>query len=313
MNHKSQFTSSASRRDHVRLLIVLLLCACVTAGCAGPDAALFSPTRADGWSAQPIAVNHRFTPDATLDPTTATPVGDEGYYLHVLTSANDWDFRDSQSFIVSFIKHPAGHTWLILESPEQRLEFGHSGNYGVTQPRYHEGVIQRLRDADPNPIAYLWRTMPDGQFEVGNPGHEPTFVWRMPITRHAYQRINEYIMSRKYDQFSLSTYNCGELVTEAAALAGINLTSVIRLTFPPRGQVQGHNLLVWTDPQYRVFEIRSMDVLEADLRHLARLSIGSDATAEYLASKPYPPLRRLDTPSDRPVTSLFDQESHCCP
>lgn len=299
MNTEPQFTGSHCLRwNRVGLLMLLLLCAWVTTGCAGPAAALFSPTRADGWGAQPIAINHRFTPDAALDPATGAPVGDEGYYLHVLISANDWDFRDSQSFVVSFIKHPAGHTWLILESPEQRLEYGHAGNYGVLQPRYHEGVIQRLRDGDANPIAYIWQTMPDGQFEVGNPGHDPTFVWRMPITRRAYQRIHKYTMDRKYDQFSLSTYNCGELVTKAAALAGINLTSMTRLTFPSKGQVQGHNLLVWTDPRYRVFEIRSMDVLEADLRHLARLGIGSDATAEYLASKPYPPLRKFDSPPE---------------
>jgi len=35
---------------------------------------------------------------------------------------------------------------------------------------------------DPNPIAYVWQTMSDGQFQIGKPPRPPTFVWRLPIT-----------------------------------------------------------------------------------------------------------------------------------
>jgi len=83
------------------------------------------------------------------------------------------------------------------------LEFGHTGNFGQMKPRYVEGVLQRNRDNHPNPIAYLWQTMSDGQFQIGKPNRPPTFVWRMPITKHRYQTIYEYVMQRKYDQFSL--------------------------------------------------------------------------------------------------------------
>lgn len=280
------------------LLMLMIAAAGVAPGCAQQIPTLFSPMQADGWSAQPIAVNSRFTPDAVLDPVSGTPVGDEGFYLYVLTSANYWDYRDTQSFVVSFIKHPSGHSWMILESPRDRLECGHTGNFGLMQPRYHDGVIQRIRDDDPNPIAYIWQTMSDGQFEMGNPGREPTFVWRIPITRDAHERIYDYTMNRKYDRFSLSTYNCGEMVTQAAALAGVNLTSLVRITFPAEGKIKGHTLRVWTDPKYSAFEIRSIDVLEVDLRQLARMGIGSDATADYRKTKPYQPLVRLDHPSD---------------
>lgn len=277
-------------------------------GCASEIPPLIASTQPDGWTAQPIAINNRFTADATRDPISGAPVGDPGYYLSVLTSANYWDYSNSQSFVTSFIKHPWGHTWIILESPNSRRECGHSGNYGVMQPHYHEGVIQGVRDGDPNPIAYLWKTMDDGQYEAGNPGDDPTFVWRVPITMRAFERIDEYILNREYTKFSLSTHNCGDMVTHVASLAGVNLASMVRITFPSEGDVQGHHLRVWTDPKYGTFEIRSIDLLELDLRHLVRLGIGSDVTAAYLASKPYQPLKRSDAPETH-AKNDFEQDA----
>jgi hypothetical protein len=75
------------------------------------------------------------------------------------------------------------------------------------------------------------------------------------------------------------------MVIETAALAGINLIHRIRLTLPPEAKVWGRMERVWTDPQYRILEYSTPDVLDADLRQLARLGIGSDATTWYLALK----------------------------
>jgi len=69
---------------------------------------------------------------------------------------------------------------------------------------------------------------------------------------------------------------------ETAALAGINLIHRIRLTFPPETKFLGRMLRVWTDPQYRILEFSTPEVLEEDLRQLARIGIGSDATEWYL-------------------------------
>jgi hypothetical protein len=239
----------------------------------------------DGWNAQPIAIVCRFSPDADLDPATGTPVGDEGYYLHILSEAANWDYSDTTSLLFSVWRRPRTHSWLILENPQDRLEFGHTGNFGQTEPRYIEGVLQRNRDNHPNPIAYLWQTMSDGQCQIGKPNRRPTFVWRMPITKRRYQTIYEYVMQRKYDQFSLRDYNCVDMVTDAAALAGINLIHRIRLTLPPEANILGWTLRAWMDPQYRILEYSTPDVLEADLRQLAQLGIGSDVTEWYLALK----------------------------
>jgi hypothetical protein len=45
-------------------------------------------------------------------------------------------------------------------------------------------------------------------------------------------------------------------------------------------------LRVWTDPQYRILEFSTPEVLEVDLRQLAQIGIGSDATEWYLILKP---------------------------
>jgi len=269
----------AERIYRACLLVVVLLLTGVAAGCTHRLHASMQP---DGWSAQPIVSACRFAPDADLDPATGTPVGDEGYYLYILTEAADWDFSDETWFLFSILQRPSAHSWIILESPWNRLEVGHTGNFGQETPRYHEGVMQRVRNGDPNPIAYVWQTMSDGQFQIGKPPRPPTFVWRLPITRRRHQLIYEYVMQRKYDQFDVRTNNCSDMVVETAALAGINLIHRIRLTFPPETKFLGRTLRVWTDPQYRILEFSTPEVLEMDLRQLARIGIGSDATEWYL-------------------------------
>ena len=75
------------------------------------------------------------------------------------------------------------------------------------------------------------------------------------------------------------------LVVETAALVGIKLIHRIRLTLPSESNVWGRTRRVWTDPRHRVLEFGTPEVLEVDLRHLARIGVGSDATEWYRAWK----------------------------
>jgi hypothetical protein len=127
--------------------------------------------------------------------------------------------------------------------------------------------------------------MLDGQFQVGKPNRPPNFVWRVPITSQRHQLIQEYILGRTYDQFGLRSNNCTDMVVETARLTGINLMHRIRLTLPSETKVWGGMRRVWSDPQYRILEYGTPDVLDVELRHLARLGIGSDATDWYLSGK----------------------------
>jgi len=276
---------SAEQIHRVCFLFVMLVLALAAAGCAHQTPRLYAPMQADGYSASPIGIECRFTADADLDPATKTPVGDEGYYLYVLNEHADWDYSSATSLVFSIWMRPWAHSWLILESPRGRLEFGHTGDLGIAKARYHEGVFQKIREGDPNPIAYLWQTMDDGHLQIGKPNRPPTFVWRMPITRRRCELIHAYQMQRKYGQFGIRSDNCTDLVVEVAALAGINLIHRIRLTAPPEVKVWGKPRRVWTDQQYRIVEYSTPEVLDADLRQLARLGIGSDATKWYLMLK----------------------------
>ena len=270
----------AERMYRAWLLALVIL---ATGGATGCAHRLHASMQPDGWSAQPIGIVWRFAPDADLDPATGTPVGDEGYSLYILTEAADWDFGEPRLLLLSIWRRPWAHAWIMLESPESRLEFGHTGDFGVEKPRYHEGVLQRLRDGDPDPIGYLWQTMSDGQFQTGKPNRPPTFVWRMPISERRYHLVYEHVMQRRYDQFGVRTNNCTDMVAEVAALAGINLIHRIRLTLPQDTKVWGRTRRVWTDPRFHVLEFSTPEVLEVDLRHLAQIGIGSDVTDWYLA------------------------------
>ena len=105
----------------------------------------------------------------------------------------------------------------------------------------------------------------------------------MPITRQKYQLIYEYVMQQKYDQFGLRTNNCTDMVAAIAALAGINLVHRIHLTLPSETKFLGKTARIWTDPQYRILEFSTPEVLEVDLRQLAGMGIGKDVTEWYLA------------------------------
>ena len=86
------------RLYQARLLAVVILLTGVVAGCAHQ---IHAPMQPDGWSAQPVAIVCRFAPDADLDPATRTPVGDEGYFLYILTEPATWDFSDASSLLFS--------------------------------------------------------------------------------------------------------------------------------------------------------------------------------------------------------------------
>ncbi len=264
------------------IYVLNIVLAVVTTGCTHR---LYAPLQSDGWSAQPISVECRFASDADLDTDTNSPVGDEGYYLYILNEHANWDYSTASSLVFTIWLRPWAHSWLILESPFERLEFGHTGDLGIQTPRYHQEVFQGVRAGAPDPVAHLWQTRSDGQFQTGKPDRTPTFVWRMPITGRRHQLIHAYIMQRTYGQFGIRDNNCTDLVAEVAALAGIHLIHRIRLTLPEETNFLGRTRRVWTDPHYRILEYGTPEVLDSDLRQLARLGIGSDVTEWYLGLK----------------------------
>ncbi len=90
--------------------LLLLMRVIGIAGCAH-QSRFHAPMQPDGWSAQPLSIACRFVPDADLNPATGALVGDEGYYLYILTDiAGKRDNSSTLSFVFSFEKNPGVHS-----------------------------------------------------------------------------------------------------------------------------------------------------------------------------------------------------------
>ena len=89
--------------------------------------------------------------------------------------------------------HIAGSSWKVPMTAWNSAIPATSGKSSRVTMR---GYFREFGRGIANPIAYLWQTMADGQFQTGKPNRPPTFVWRMPITRRRYQLIHEYVMQR---------------------------------------------------------------------------------------------------------------------
>ena len=214
---------------------------------------------------------------------------ERGYNLYILTQAIGLDFASPQQFLRTLHRPPqnakdaqvVGHSWIILQSPTQLLECGHTGEFGISQPTYYQDVLRRIHDGDPNPISYLWETMQDGQFHAGPGSHKPSFVFRLPITPEQYKAIHSYIDSYDYKPFALTGHACADFAAGASKLAGLRLAYQVRLAVPSEMAYEGRTVRLWSDPQFRTLTVGSPDVMESYLRRLARDGIGQDATKWY--------------------------------
>jgi len=216
-------------------------------------------------------------------------VGDTGYALYLLAFPVGMSFSDSNAFLQTLHKHPktgwkdhnVGHGWIIVESPEQTIECGHTGEDGIERPAYYQGVFEKIRARDPNPIAYLWEEFDDGRFVNGSNGHVPAFVAKLPITAAEHARLIEYINSYDYKHFSLVRKHCTEFVAGAAEIMGVNLVTKVRLKIPREVHFRGKRYTLWTDARYEYLTFGSPDVLDSDLRQLVKEGIAEDAAAWY--------------------------------
>ncbi len=219
----------------------------------------------------------------------STRDSDEGYYFYVLTDAVGMDVSSPETLLTTLHKHPrgdkndhsVGHSWMILESPTRLMECGHTGEFGIVKPTYYSGVMARMKEGAPNPIAYLWEEMPDGQFHRGPGSHQPTFVARFPISRAQYDAIYSYVDSYDYDAFSLTDHACTDFVAGGAECAGILIIHRVKLDIPETMVFRGRTVRLRTDEQWRVLSIPSPDLLESHLRRVVDEGAADDATQWY--------------------------------
>lgn len=206
------------------------------------------------------------------------------YSLSLFVTARQLDYSDAGRLLKTIAKHPrdggkngdVGHSWILLKGKKGKasiiIEGGHSGERGICQPRYFEGVARAIECGEKNPIGYLWVTQKDGFFQRGSGGHCPTYAVRCRLTEAQFLSILAYIQPEHYDypNYSLVENQCVSFVAQVAQIAGISLETSITVLVPQRMRYGATRVKLWEDPQYAALTISSPDVLEISLKRAVK-------------------------------------------
>lgn len=187
-------------------------------------------------------------------------------------------------------KHPSdgskngdvGHAWILLKAPNEVIEGGQSGETGLYQPRYFEGILENAERGASNPVCYLWSPQCDGFFQRGSGGHRPTFAAKFDLTKEQFEAIKAFILSYDFREYQLSSHQCTTFVKEAAGKMGVILEDQVDLHFPPQVSICGKTCCLWNDEKYQIFPCGSPDKLEESLMDLVREGRAANATCWYI-------------------------------
>ncbi len=166
-----------------------------------------------------------------------------------------------------------GHAWIYLKGIEEDgcsyyIEGGHSGERGLSNPQYFDGVMDLVDSGDPNPIRYLWETQPDGYFEEGSGHHIPNYGVKIEITKEQYLAIKDFICLQNYEDYAITGNQCTSFVAQIASIAGITLDYKVTLKIPPTFCFGGRKMLLWSDPCYSELTFGTPDALYHSLQKL---------------------------------------------
>jgi hypothetical protein len=283
----------------VWVIIVVFFSALLLTGCAQ------SPQRSpyayvSGWRAE-ITAPHRI-PNRHAE-ISARQGGPSEYGLYILTYSMGIDIssgridadalRKNENQL--FSKNSTGHSWLILESPDHRVECGHTLRRYKRVSKYFAGIVRQARQGVRNPAAYVWTPLPDGYRHGKTLSLKPTFVAYFPLTRGVHHDIADYIDTYDFSEFSLVDHECTHFVVGAARRAGIVVAYEIILNVPKRITLNGEEITLWHDEKYNRLPLASPDVLENSLRRLVQNGVGRDVTDGYPYNRGTRSQRERDT------------------
>ncbi|MBS4164509.1 Uncharacterized protein PRO82_001838 [Candidatus Protochlamydia amoebophila] len=244
---------------------------------------------------------------------TRVPMKEENYFLIILVNARHLDYTDTRSFFHTVAKHPRdatkngdlGHAWIYLQGNIDGrivvIEGGHSGERGMTDVRYFDGIMnyndwgyvnptleQRKHPCyEPNPAKYLWATLNDGYFQQGTGGHKPTYAAKISLTKQQFNAIIQAIKidAYPYHYYSLTQQQCSNFVSKISELAGLKLESEIAMPIYPSVWYRGQMVRLWEDPQYSVIKLATPDILEKSLMKAVQKGNAEYALDWYLNNK----------------------------
>lgn len=203
--------------------------------------------------------------------------GDSEYCLIVLVEARHLDYSSPQAFFMSmryglFLPQEStiGHAWIILSGTVDGKPFvfegGHTGEFGLTAPRYFDEMIRRsVEEGDPNPASYLFSSLPDGSLQEGSGGHMPTYAAAFPLTQEGFLRVRHLLENYDFSRWSLQHHQCVHFVLACLASVGIELSCEKKLHLPQTFVWNGKKIRLWQDQAFSCLTLSTPDELEKKL------------------------------------------------
>ncbi len=196
----------------------------------------------------------------------------------MFVDAPRFDYSDTMALVRRLkARSRVGHAWVRVQGVSEKGELveltgGHTGEFGLSQPRYMDGVMDLWEAGDANPIKYLWVTLYDGIFQEGDGGHRASYRARVNLTKESFEALYAFINEGGYSfsEYSLTRNQCSSFVAQVAALAGIPLKHQVTLPVNREVKIGGMRFRLWSDPKYAEITFSSPDVLEQSLKSLVR-------------------------------------------
>ncbi|HEV8051762.1 MAG TPA: hypothetical protein VGP47_04645 [Parachlamydiaceae bacterium] len=213
------------------------------------------------------------------------------YFLIIYVNARHLDYTDNYSFLNTVAKHPSdgtrnrdvGHVWIYLQGIHDGRSVylcgGHSGERGVYQAKYFDGIMNYIdfgyatpsKDQlkypryEPNPVKYLWEAQNDGYFEEGSGMHKPTFAAKIDLSPEQFESIFKYVHNYDFSNYAITGNQCSSFASQVAMLAGVELEGQITIPIRKELYLKGERIRFWEDPMYSQLTISSPDIIERSL------------------------------------------------
>lgn len=181
------------------------------------------------------------------------------------------------------VNRDVGHAWIYVKGISEGIPIcfygGHSGERGIIQAKYFDGVMnyidfgyanptleqRRCIRFEANPAKYLWESQKDGYLEWGPGMHSPTYAVKVDLSKEQFERIMDFVKSYDYSNYSLTGNQCSTFVAQAAAFAGLDLDCEVTIPLEKDLFLYGERVRLWEDPRYSRLTIGSPDILERSL------------------------------------------------
>lgn len=231
------------------------------------------------------------------------------YFLIILVDARHLDYTNTFGLLKTVAKHPddgsktrdVGHAWIYLkgklEGKDVVVEGGHSGERGVIQARYFDGIMnyydwgyanpteqqKRSPRYEPNPVKYLWASLDDGFFQKGSGRHVPTFAAKVDLTEAEFKQILSFIHPRAYPyrKYALVGHQCSSFVAQVAGLANFYFDYQLSMPIEQDVWYGRTKIRLWEDPYYSCLTFSSPDIIEKGLKEAVREGRAEDALDWY--------------------------------